>query len=108
MWLLRTSGFVRYPLSPRRSCEALQEDEWKAEVINLSSPAVNSPESASEKVPAPVIEVTCSPHAWLGLHKTGRKLPSCVFCRTQWFMIIQKAKSVSFIGPLGGRLLFRE
>lgn len=72
------------------------------------NPAVKSPESASEKVPAPVIEVTCSPHAGLGLHETGRKLSSCVFCRTQWSMIIRKAKSVSFTGPLGGRLLFGE
>ena len=45
--------WLHYPLSPRRSCEGLQEEEWKVVVINLSGPAVNSPESASEKSPSP-------------------------------------------------------
>lgn len=103
MWFQRTSGFVTP--SPRRSCEGLQEDEWAAEVINLSGPTVNSPEAASEKVPAPVTAVTCLPTQPGSAASTGRELSSCAFCRTQWPVMMLKAKTELFLGPRRGQLL---
>ena len=45
--------WLRYPPVSQTLLQGPQEDEWKAVVINLSRPAVNSPESASEKSPSP-------------------------------------------------------